>query len=315
MALGEANVFGPPFLYDPSAFGISFLWRWQGTILPLVASSPLFWFLLLGHAVIVTAYHTLDGGEPVLEWQAAIVPSSLLTFLLVSFGNQCYSRYFELYGHCVGMHGSIMEWVALIKVEFTHLDLSAQWNVLRLMLGALQVHYALLGGDEVDDDGVARKGISDDEWRAIRTRNLLTRDEIARLRAFGGFKPFLPVGWALSEVKSILLKLSRGERGSSESGLALGDDVAVRATLAFFTDVAFRFRGHSSATFNLLNAPVPFAYFHVLKLLLLLSLLIISYALVELLHGETVLSSIVFALISLVMVGLSEIAIVRAYLA
>ena len=88
-ASGADNIFGPPFLYDPSAFGISFLWRWQGTIFPLVASSPLFWFLLAGHAAALFSYHTLDGEEPVLEWQAAIVPSSLLTFLLVTFGNQC----------------------------------------------------------------------------------------------------------------------------------------------------------------------------------------------------------------------------------
>jgi hypothetical protein len=203
-----------------------------------------------------------------------------------------------------------MEWAALVKLEFTHLDLATQWNVLRLMLGALQVHYALLGGDEVDEDGVARKGISDDEWRAIRTRHLLSRDEIGRLSAYSGFKPFLPVGWALAEVKNILLSMS-GER-SGERKTALGDDMAVRAVFGSFCDVAFRFRSHSSATFNLLNAPVPFAYFHVMKLLLLLSLLIISYALIELLHGETVLSSIVFALISLVMVGLSEIAIVSA---
>ena len=86
------SISGPPFLYDPSAFGLSFLWKWQGTILPLVASSPLFWFLLIGHGVVVLMYQHLDGDEPVLEWQAAIVPSSLLTFLLVTFGNQCCER-------------------------------------------------------------------------------------------------------------------------------------------------------------------------------------------------------------------------------
>ena len=35
---------------------------------------------------------------------------------------------------------------------------------------------------------------------------------------------------------------------------------------------------------------MPFAYFHVMKLLLLLALLIVSYALVELLVGQVVLS-------------------------
>ena len=39
------GIYGPPFLYDPGDFGISFLLRWQGTILPLVVASPLYWFL------------------------------------------------------------------------------------------------------------------------------------------------------------------------------------------------------------------------------------------------------------------------------
>ena len=46
-----------------------------------------------------------------------------------------------------------------------------------------------------------------------------------------------------------------------------------------------------------------------MKLLLLLSMLIISYALVELLDGQAILSTIVFSLTSLVMVGISEIGI------
>ena len=137
----------------------------------------------------------------------------------------------------------------------------------------LQVHYALLGGDSVtDEDGIVRKGISDDEWRAIRTRNLLSRDEIARLRAYAGFKPFLPVGWALAEVKAGLL----GIDATAAAGTSLGKDLAAREVFSAFRDVAFKFRTESSSTFALLNAPVPFAYFHVMKLLMVLSLLLIS---------------------------------------
>ena len=300
------GIFGPPFLYDPSEYALTFIFKWNATIMPLVLSSPLFYFLMFAHALNLSVFHFLDGHEPLLDWRAAVIPSSLLTFLLVSFGNQCYARYFQLYTHCVGLHGSIMEWTALIKLEFGHKNAAFQWNVLRLLLGALQVHYALLGGDDIDSvTGDRVKGVSDDEWRAIRTRNLLSRDEVERMKAFAGFKPFLPVGWALAEVKGGLLNTD----ASSAATASLEDNMSLRMVFGAFRGVAFKFREHSSATFNLLNAPVPFAYFHAMKLLLLLSLLIISYALVELLEGQVVLATIVYGLTCLVMVGLSEIAI------
>jgi len=304
MGCSGQEVLGPPFLYAPEKYAVSFIWKVNGTIIPLVLSSPLFWFVMLAHGAFLLCFRYFD--EPYLPWKAALVPSSLLTFLLVTFVNQCFERYFTLYRFCVGLHGSVMEWSALVKLEFGHMSSNYKWNVLRLLLGALQVHYALLGGDSVtDEDGIVRKGISDDEWRAIRTRNLLSRDEIARLRAYAGFKPFLPVGWALAEVKAGLL----GVDAAAAVGTSLGKDLAAREVFSAFREVAFKFRTESSSTFALLNAPVPFAYFHVLKLLMVLSLLIISYALIDLLAGEALLSYIVFGLSSLVMIGLSELAI------
>ena len=90
----DGSIHGPPFLYEPSQFGFSFIWRWQATILPLVAASPLFWFLMLAHSGGIALYRYSDGNEPLLDWRAAVVPSGLLTFSLDTFGNQCYERYF-----------------------------------------------------------------------------------------------------------------------------------------------------------------------------------------------------------------------------
>jgi hypothetical protein len=340
--LSSDAILGPPFLYDPFEFGITFLFRYQGTILPLVLSSPLFWFLVASHIAMLWAYHSVHGREPVLDWKAAVVPSSLLTFLLVSYSNQCFARYFQLHQHCILLHGCIMDWVALIKQEFGHKDKGFRWNLLRLMLGGLQVHYALLGGDDVDTDGNVCKGISEDEWRAIRARQLLSRAEIASLSVYHGFVPFLPVTWALNEVKAGYLNCLPEEAAERHI-----PDGPTRVAINQFRTLACSFRSHSSLTFDLLNAPTPFAYFHVMKLLLLLSvrvrtdsalplpssrrapslsrslsdpplpplpplpeqLLIISYALIELLGGQTLLCILVFSLTALVMVGLAEIAI------
>lgn len=260
------TILGPPFLYDPFEFSISFLFRYQGTVLPMVLSSALFWFLVAAHFAMLWAYHSLDGREPVLNWKAAVVPSSLLTFLLVSYSNQCFARYFQLHQHCILLHGCIMDWVGLVKIEFGHMDKGFQWNLLRLMLGALQVHYALLGGDDVDEGGNVSKGISEDEWRAIRTRQLLTREEISKLSVYHGFIPFLPVSWAMTEVKAGYLRVPPEEAARMPI-----PDGPTRVAINTFRALANNFRSHSQLTFDTLNAPTPFAYFHVMKLLLLLS--------------------------------------------
>ena len=63
-----------------------------------------------------------------LTFPAVAVTSGFMSLLLVFFNNQCYTRYFQLYGHCVGLHGSIMEWSALVKLEFGHKGPAFQWN-------------------------------------------------------------------------------------------------------------------------------------------------------------------------------------------
>lgn len=160
------------------------------------------------------------------------------------------------------------------------------------MLGSLQVHYALLGGDDVDEDGHLCKGISNDEWRAIRSHNLFSRGEIARLKEYRGFVPFLPVSWALAEVKGGFLGTDAVDAMvralttiygfvTTPSSTSLAQhlpshtlhpnppplhlhhptqekpvpDGPTRVAINQFRTIACSFRSHSSLTFDLLNAP------------------------------------------------------------
>ena len=66
---------------------------------------------------------------------------SLLTFFLVFYGNNCYARYYELHGHCIGLGRSMGLWAQLVRQHFSHLSAAARWNMVRPMLGAHHVHY------------------------------------------------------------------------------------------------------------------------------------------------------------------------------
>lgn len=53
-------------------------------------------------------------------------------------------------------------------------------------------------------------GIDEDEWKLIKSRALLTCDEVKKIKEYEGFKPFLPVTWALGECrKQVMIYLAR----------------------------------------------------------------------------------------------------------
>jgi len=54
---------------------------------------------------------------------------------------------------------------------------------------------------------------------------------------------------------------------------------------------------------------VPFAYYHVLKLLLIIALALSSYALIELEHAQIVLCFVVYAIFCIIMIGLQSVAV------
>ena len=219
------------------------------------------------------------------------------------------------FGHCVGLGGAMMNWVALVRVHFPA-DPDRRWNATRMLLAAMHIQYYTINakfGRQSDlhtsKATAQEEPISDDEWQLMRERHLLTREESDVVRAFRGYRPFLPLVWALEEVESAFaspsgsVTPSEGAHGSTELRRA--------EVISSFRAVAFEFRGHCGQITNWLKQvrvhlpissalrwplpttssfcvptrspctqPVPFPYFHVLTILMLLNLLLLSYALV-----------------------------------
>ena len=105
--------------------------------------------------------------------------------------NNSYSRFYTLYGHCVGLGANVMEWTALIRLHSDPSDTAGRWNSVRLMLAAMNIlYYSLFGGD-----------MDASEWSRIMERHLLSYEEVQLLRTYRGFKPFLAACWALEEAQ------------------------------------------------------------------------------------------------------------------
>ena len=141
--------------YDPHRASAFLHQQMEGHNLSIARNPPDVLVLIAVHCFLLYLDgHLLeDGGDglPTLDWQASTVAMGLLTFFLVFYGNHCYSRYFELYSHCISIQRQMMQWAHLVHVHFGGKTAAAKWNMARLMLGAMQLHYAFMRREEDDE--------------------------------------------------------------------------------------------------------------------------------------------------------------------
>jgi len=330
----------PSLVYNADVERSWFFLRWRHTVMPMVVRDPIFWLAISFHtAILFLQKDLLSRGEslPDLDWKASSLLWSLLTFFVVFYGGNCYNRYYQFYGACTGLGGALGEWAYLIRAHFDVSSPVVKWNILRLMLGAMELQLMSLSGS--DDKG--GKGLDAAEWDTIRKHGFLSKDEIIRLQRHKGSKAFLPAIWALSEVRSALkAKLQRmpaakaalaaattlpssdfvppeskpqpkkpSASAEHEAEATLLHTPGAMAIFEDFEQTVLKFKGHCGVATNLLKMPVPFAYFHVLKLLLMISLFMTSFALIELEHAQFFLSMAVFVVICVIMIGLQAVAV------
>jgi len=193
-----------------------------------------------------------------------------------------------MYMHCVGVSGAIMCWTTLVKLHLSDHDPNVQWNCLRHLHAAAHVQYYTLQGAD----------LTEDEQHVIQGRDLLTVEECRRVVAYAGFKPLLPIYWALAEVKAVLQADSLSDESKS----------AVRYELRWneFLEAALKLRAECSMIVNLLKQPVPWAYFHLLNLMTFVTLLLVSYYLAF--TNSWLVTTAVHGIICLIVLGLKNLA-------
>lgn len=233
---------------------------------------------------------------PNLPWATSVIPLTLLFFFMVFYTNSSFNRFYQLYNHCVGIMGATQEWTALVKSHSRSIAeperASARWNATRFILAATHLLYYTLYGDK----------LTDDEYEMIVARDLLTDDECATLKEYKGFKPWVAMCWSLDDVEQLV------QRDSHDAGRP-PDGVREMLALQEFRDVAFRFRTNAGQIFNLLKQPVPFPYFHLLNCILLVQLLLISYALAIFPTIAPYFSVSILAFVTIVLLGMRGLAV------
>ena len=267
---------------------LNVLFTWRGTIMPMVLGRPVLWLLMTLHCGLLYVHHRRPDIElPPLDWHVVAMPQGLLTFFVVFYSGNCYTRYYALYAKCTGMAGAAMCYTGLLRVFFNSASTEELWNLARHITASVYVHYFTLSG-EASDGG---KQLTEAEWSILMQRRMLSVDERRAVDKFDGPKSFLLQEWALQTMSEHL---------ASDAKRAGG------AGIAPFQAQAFALRKHCAEMKNMLAQPVPFPYFHVINFMLSVNLAIAAYALI---FQETFVTIPLFFVVCLVLQGLKECAV------
>lgn len=216
--------------------GISLLGHWQGTILRCVVLAPDVWFSLAVYVVVKYCMEAgiLDPSEVPLSYLGIV--GGFISFLLVFFIGECYSRYMNQFGRLAGCFGRIFDCAALAGAILPKPRAS---RLLRYMNTAVIVGVSALS-DVYDEENFFIP--------LIKNHKLLTDKELDEILAIGvdtnggvAFKHVIT--WCM---KVVAESKRAGEISDMEKNL-------------FDTEV-LRLRGTFGDLFDYQEVSVPFIY-------------------------------------------------------
>ena len=288
-------------LYNAAELGmIRTLIQYKGTMLLMVFKSYVFWMLLAVHITLLLIDRRVDSiNLPEMNKDGFKLSTPLLAFFLVFYVGEAYSRMNFFWEQCIGLRGTCMNWAACVRNNFPR-NPDQQWNSSRLLIASMHIIYYQIN----DDEGSNQLG--DDEWDRMVNRHLLTSTEVEYLKAYEGYKPFLPLVWALAEAETALVGEAR------ITNLTASERYRVHDILKEFRDLTFTFRGHCGQIQQWIAQPTPFPYYHALNFVLIFVLAIFSYGLVTFRFHEA-LTVWVYVTICLIFLGLKESAVAMNY--
>ena len=249
--------------YNPHESALRSLFRWRFTLTSSVFQMGEFWLYMICALVVMVLMDRqvvdLPTGVVNLDvWKLLGPQLSVTIFAVVFYNNQCYARYMSLYSTCVDIDVSMKNLVSELLVDFGH-DPDLQANIRQACkYGLAAIFYFYLS---MEDTSPGMRVT----WSVIKDKGLLTETEIKRVSDFPGTVFMLLLHWASVAVKDAIRQL-RGKQGHyTPPELA-----AMSSRLYSLVDRI----GVSCLTVrSIQNMPVPFSYFHLLNILISLTVL------------------------------------------
>jgi len=248
--------------YDTDAGIVASSLRISSTIIPMVTDGFEFWVLLFFNITIcmLRKYKLIDpeAYHADLPWGLTGVTGSLMAFFVVFYNKHIFERYNVIYDLTKEMSERAMNLVSMLRVQVPE-NTNIQRKAAKLIIASCFLFYF-----KVD----CTHDVTKTEWTALRRLDVLTQDEAACLEEFcqrvgPESKPHLLVlQWCME-----LLRIATPEPQTR-------DDL-----ICGFTDAIYELQKCQCEVAYIMELPMPFQYFHIMNLMLLLNLVFWAYSL------------------------------------
>mmetsp|Transcript_62655 Transcript_62655/g.186753 ORF Transcript_62655/g.186753 Transcript_62655/m.186753 type:complete len:380 (+) Transcript_62655:147-1286(+) len=271
--------------YDPEAGYLATAFRLTNTVVPEVLSHIEFWLFLALHMSVYVAFRNgyLDGSDEEgsmlhLGWNEMKIISAATTFFEVFYTNQCFARYNSLYSLSRKMLGNLYDFVFEVRLHLrgtsqSHVRLAGRWFTASVVLFFYETN----------------SDVSEREWAELLRQGLIKPDEKEFLSQFHRHQRSL-----------ILLQWSADvcRDGCTQAKAAAN-------VLKSMVEKLLKSRFLEQAVVDTNELQLPFQYFHLLNMMVVVNLLFWAYGMGT---TESAFAPVTFFFAALIFMGMLELA-------
>eukprot|EP00928_Gymnodinium_smaydae_P018820 TRINITY_DN17173_c0_g2_i1.p1 TRINITY_DN17173_c0_g2~~TRINITY_DN17173_c0_g2_i1.p1 ORF type:complete len:781 (+),score=198.68 TRINITY_DN17173_c0_g2_i1:160-2502(+) len=251
--------------YDVRAGVTGSATRFKDTVFSLVVKGIEFWVFLIFHGALVALvrYGVVDIASVGVPVESASLVQFFVTFLTTFYNKHCYQRYLQLYERCTDIIDAVLLIVFELSVSMNAEQLRAHRTLAtKYVLATVYILFMGLTGGEM----------SQREWRELVHKGLLTRVETETLARYPGKKVTLVLmNWTMQVVGD---------------ALDIDEVFWTRPNQQRIAHVHNRINNHilelirnCEMVGNIIALPIPFPYYHLMNLVLVLNFLLVAFVL------------------------------------
>lgn len=280
--------------YDASAGILCTAFRIKSTVVVQVLAKPEFYLLMCAHLVIAASYKleyfTPEDYHIELSMSLTGITGSLMTFFVVFYNGNVFARYNQLYGLTKNMNEFCLYAVSIICREIPEKGL--QRKLARMLLASAFLFFFERTSSADPNSSSESSAISNEEWGQLLDLGLVNPKETAILKAMSktvGRRHEMPsymlLQWSMQLYRTKSPRLNELEKQY------------------------WNIRRCQDDVVELMELPMPFQYFHIMNLMMMLNLTLWAYSLALV---DSYFSSVIFLFVQLVFQGIRELSVALA---